>query len=223
MDEEITRSLPDSSERCNAARAAALRQKIAAIMAATEAILREEDEGISELLLIRRLQQPPWQLLETVDFSDPAGLYPVHFLIFHCLYRLRDELSTGGEVVDISPLRIRLRADPTISSDGLPAEQDQLRLFYLDLSQYDLSEIAVRRMLDDFWAGRTPSRLDPGELEDAAQVLGFEQLPKDFDSVRRAYRRHAMRAHPDRGGTKEEVQTLNEAFNLLRTHFLSAV
>lgn len=223
MNDQPASSLPDSGERQDAARSAALRHKIAAMMAATEAILRENDEGISELALIRRLQQPPWQLLEKVDFSDPAGLYPVHFLVFHCLYRLRDDLAPDGETVDISPLRIRLQTEATVSSDGLPAEQDQLRLFYLDLSQYDLSEIVVRRMLDDFWAGRTPSSLDAEELDDAAQVLGFEQVPDDFDSVRRAYRRQAMRAHPDRGGTKEEVQILNEAFNTLRTHFLSAV
>ncbi|BES71067.1 DNA-J related domain-containing protein [Marinobacter nanhaiticus D15-8W] len=223
MNDQPEKSLPENSERQNAARSAALRQKIATMLVATEAILREDDEGISELALIRRLQQPPWQLLEKVDFSDPAGLYPVHFLIFHCLYRLRDDLAPDGETVDISPLRIRLRPDPTIASDGLPAEQDQLRLFYLDLSQYDLSEIVVRRMLDDFWAGRTPTRLGVEELDEAAQVLGFEQFPDDFDSVRRAYRRQAMRAHPDRGGSKEEVQPLNEAFNILRTHFLSAV
>lgn len=220
---EESDSLPDSGDRRDAARSAALRQKIAAIMVAAEAILREEAEGISELSLIRRLQRSPWRLLEAVDFSDPAGLYPVHFLVFHCLYRLRDDLASEGETVDISPLRIKLRSDPTVASDGLPAEQDQLRLFYLDLSQYDLSEMAVRRMLDDFWAGRIPSRLGPEELDGAAQVLGFDQLPEDFDSVRQAYRRKAMRAHPDRGGTKEEVQTLNEAFNILRTHFLSAV
>ncbi|WP_148863083.1 DNA-J related domain-containing protein [Marinobacter fonticola] len=223
MNKESPTYLPDSSERQNAASAAALRQKIAAMMAATEAILREASEGITELSLIRRLQQPPWQLLEAIDFSDPAGLYPAHFLVFHCLYRLRDDLAAEGETIDISPLRIRLRGDPVVSSKGLPGGQDKLRLFYLDLSQYDLSEMAVRRMLDDFWAGRAPSRLTPQELDAAAQVLGFGELPENFDTVRQAYRRQAMRAHPDRGGTKEEVQALNEAFNVLRTYFLSAV
>lgn len=216
-------TLPDDGSRDRASRTATLHQKIAALMAAIEAILRENVEGLTELALIRRLQAPPWQLLETVDFSDPAGLYPVHFLVFHCLYRLRDDLAAGEECMNISPLCISIRQSEVVSGRGLPAEGDRLRLFYLDLSQYDLSEVVVRRMLDDFWAGRSPTRPDADKLKQAASVLGFDGLPDNFSSIRQAYRRRAMQAHPDRGGTKEEVQSLNAAFHLLRDHFLSAV
>lgn len=216
-------TLPDDGRRDQANRTAALHQKIAALMPAVEAILREDAAGLTELALIRRLQAPPWQLLESVDFSDPAGLYPVHFLLFHCLYRLRDDLAAMGEQLDISPLRVRIKAPDVVSGQGLPAEGDRLRLFYLDLSQYDLSEVAVRQMLDDFWSGRGPSQSNADELHKAARVLGFDDLPDDFHRIRQAYRRRAMQAHPDRGGTKEEVQSLNAAFHCLRDHFLSTV
>ncbi|MEQ5833398.1 DNA-J related domain-containing protein [Marinobacter sp. NFXS9] len=221
MNKRQSRFLADR-EHDSAARQAALHQKIAALLVAIEAILREESEGLSELALIRRLQGEPWQLLERVDFSEPSAIYPAHFLVFHCLYRLRDDLAPAGEKLHISPLNIQLSPGHVASNEALPGEEDRLRLFYLDLSQYDLSEFAVQRMLDDFWAGRTPST-DASALDDAARVLGFEALPDDFGCIRQAYRRRAMQAHPDRGGSKEEVQTLNAAFHTLRHHFLSAV
>ncbi|TBW59167.1 molecular chaperone DnaJ [Marinobacter halodurans] len=221
MDEPHTQPLADRQHDLEARRAA-LQQKIAALLVAVEAILREESGGLSELALIRRLQAAPWKLLERVDFSEPSAIYPAHFLVFHCLYRLRDDLGPAGEHLHISPLDIHLTPGHIASNEALPGDQDQLRLFYLDLSQYDLSETAVQQMLDDFWAGRTPTT-DSGALNEAARVLGFETLPDDFTLIRQAYRRQAMQAHPDRGGTKEEVQTLNAAFHTLRHHFLSAV
>ncbi|WP_165854953.1 DNA-J related domain-containing protein [Marinobacter sp. JSM 1782161] len=219
---EASTTTPDDGQGARAARSAALQQKIAAVMAAAEAILREQAEGVSELALIRQLQQPPWQLLDSVDFSEPSAIYPAHFLLFHCLYRLRDDLNANGEQLDISPMRIRIRLSPMVSGDGMPGNCDRLREFYLDLSQYNLSEGAVQRMLDDFWAGRAPVTADRDSLDEAAQVLGFEAIPDDFATIRQAYRRQAMHAHPDRGGTKEAVQDLNAAFHTLRDYFLSS-
>lgn len=198
---------------------AMLAEQIQHLMIAVEAILRDNHEGLSELALIRCLQRRPWQLLGRVDFSDPSRLYPVHFLVFHVLYRLQDELGSRGEAVSISPLSIRLRAMDVVAGEGPPAHLDPLRAFYLDLSKYDLSEAAIGRMMDDFWSGQTGHRPAPDEALEAAGVLGFDQLPDSFDTVKHRFRRAVMHAHPDRGGDTARVQVLNEAFAVLRRHF----
>lgn len=135
------------------------------------------------------------------------------------LYRLRDQLARDGERLDISPLRIRLRDNPTVAGTDLPDQADPLRAFYLDLSQYRLPEDAIRKMMDDFWAGRYRQPPPQEEVLTAANELGFSELPETFPEVKRRFRRAVMQAHPDRGGDTEAVQNLNQAFSILKAHF----
>lgn len=199
----------------------ALARKVQHVMVAVESILRAHPAGVSELGLIRALQAPPWSLLEQVDFSSPERLYPVHFLTFHSLYRLRDDLASGGEDIAISPLLIRLSRSHVVAGSGPPAAADKLREFYLDLDQYGLSEQTISQMMDDFWAGRPGPVPAEAEVRQAAAVLGFEQVPEQFDEVKYRFRRAVMQAHPDRGGRTEDVQVLNEAFGTLRVFYVS--
>lgn len=191
------------------------------LTAATEACLRRAPGSLSELELIRQLQAPPWALIGKVDYADPTALYPVHFLLFHVLYRLRDELAEQGECLNISPLAISLTMPQTVAGTGPPDLSDPLRTFYLDLGQYRLSDQAVQRMVDDFWAGRVNTRPPAESAGAAARVLGFDDLPDDFQQIKLRFRRTMMKIHPDRGGDTAEVQALNEAFALLRHYFRS--
>ncbi len=188
-------------------------------MIAVEALLRNEPGGVSELALIKALQSPPWQLLDHVDFADPADLYPVHFLVFHVLYRLRDALGGQSEGIDISPLAIRLTTPSAVAGQGPVAEVDKLRAFYLDLRQYSLSADNISKMMNDFWSGRVGQRPASDEAEKAADTLGFGELPAHFEDVKYRFRRAVMQAHPDRGGNTDRVQRLNEAFGTLRRHY----
>lgn len=196
----------------------ALEHRIQLLSAAVEACLRQARDGLTELELIRQLQAPPWELIDSVDYSDAAALYPVHFLLFHVLYRLRDELAGSGEVVTISPLSLSLKPSDIVAGSGLPGQTDPLRAFYLDLSQYQMSEDAIRRMVDDFWSGRFGVRPDRLAAQEAAATLGFSTVPDDFAQVKQRFRRAVMKAHPDRGGSTAQVQSINEAFTTLR-HF----
>jgi hypothetical protein len=199
-----------------------LNDHIDQIMVAIEAILRLQSLGLPELTLIKALQAPPWQLLGPIDFADPSQLYPAHFLVFHCLFRLRDDLALQGEALAISPLLIRLGRQSTVSGTGLPDQEDPLRLFYLDLAQYHLSAANIQRLLDNFWSGRYGEPIHQTELDDASRQLGLSQLPEEFDTVHEAYRRKAMATHPDRGGSTGQIQAVNQAFALLRRYFRSA-
>ncbi|KPP98967.1 DNA-J related domain-containing protein [Marinobacter sp. HL-58] len=189
------------------------------LLVATEHILRQNPAGINELGLIKTLQKKPWELIGTVNFAEPDKLYPVHFLLFHVLYRLRDQLAGGGETLTISPLVIRLRQTTVVGGTGVPDHADELRNFYLDLSRYRMPEESINRMMDDFWAGRSGYQPGLSEARDAATTLGFDTIPEGFEEVKYRFRRAVMRAHPDRGGETEAIQHLNRAFAVLKAHF----
>ncbi len=175
--------------------------------------------GLSELELIRALQSDRWQLIEPVSFNDPTALYPVHFLLFHSLYRLQTELAQTGEALMISPLRLCIFDTGSGSTQPLPAEEDPLRRYYLDLSRYFLSGHDIQCMMERFLAGVALASSSPEEVQEAAQVLGFEAPPADFRPVKQQFRRRVMQAHPDRGGRTEDIQELNRAFSVLKRHF----
>lgn len=189
------------------------------LLVAAEHILRQHPAGIPELGLIKTLQRPPWELIGKVSFGELDKLYPVHFLLFHVLYRLRDQLAASGETLTISPLVIRLRKNEVVAGAGVPDQVDELRNFYLDLSKYEMPEESIHRMMDDFWAGRSGSRPEVTETHEAAVTLGFESVPSEFDEVKQRFRRAVMHAHPDRGGETETIQDLNQAFAVLKAHF----
>lgn len=196
-----------------------LEQQIQHLLVAVEHELRSAPAGMSELSLIKALQKPPWELLGEVVFSEPEKLYPVHFLLFHVLYRLRDQLSETGESLTISPLNIRIEAQPVVGGEGVPDSVDTLRQFYLDLSQYRLPEETIQQMMNDFWTGVPREAPEQSEAREAAEVLGFQAVPADFPTVKQRFRRAVMHAHPDRGGKTETIQHLNQAFAVLKAHF----
>lgn len=196
-----------------------LEQQIQHLLVAVEHELRCSPVGIDELNLIKKLQKPPWELIGKLEFHDTQKLYPVHFLLFHVLYRLRDALAQTGEAVTISPMRISIERQDIVGGSGMPGSVDSLRSFYLDLSQYELPEEAIDRMMDNFWAGYQGSAPDRPEVLQAANVLGFDAIPESFLTVKQAFRRAVMQAHPDRGGETEAIQSLNGAFAILKTHF----
>jgi hypothetical protein len=160
-------------------------------------------------------------------------LYQVHFLLFHTLYTLRDQLAEGGESLVISALLTRLESrsevsdqklsGPRLSAKGLPAQADSLRAFYLDLTQYRLSTAQIHAMLDNFYAGHRAANAHPdtAEVAAAAHCLGYSdrRLPECFNEAKQRFRRAVMRAHPDRGGSTAHVQKLNAAFAVIRNHY----
>ncbi|PSF04982.1 molecular chaperone DnaJ [Marinobacter fuscus] len=175
--------------------------------------------GISELELIRVLQGERWQLIGPVDFHQPSRLYPVHFLVFHALYRLQDQMAREGEGLDISPLRLAIRTLRSENEALLPDSADPLKDFYLDLTQYFMANADIEDMLNSFWAGTGARKPAPESVESAARVFGFEALPEQFITVKQRFRRLVMRAHPDRGGCTNDIQQLNLAFSVLKQHY----
>ncbi|WP_372964597.1 DNA-J related domain-containing protein [Marinobacter sp.] len=197
-----------------------LEQQIEHLLLAVEHELRAAGPlGLSELELIKALQSDRWGLIGPVNFHQSEQLYPVHFLIFHTLYRLNDQLLPEGESIHLSPIRIRLFAIDRDTNESLPGHTDELRSFYLDIGQYFMSNTEIRNMVDNFWKGTVRQKPDNTSVSSAAQRLGFECPPAQFITVKQQFRKLVMKAHPDRGGSTEEVQSLNESFSILKAYY----
>lgn len=171
--------------------------------------LRAHPQGLSEHELIKRLREQGVEGFDAASMRSALGLFRAHFLLFHCLYRLRSVLLSKGETLNINCLRINLVRGS--GGEGLPAEPDPLAGFYLDASNLERMDTSdVVRMLGDFW--RRFRRQDV--RTDALAELGLEPSA-GADEIKRRYRKLAMQHHPDRGGDTAKLQRLNAAMAVL--------
>lgn len=146
------------------------------------------------------------KLLQFDGLAYERQLFCRHFLLFHALYVLRDQWVELAEAdVIISVLAIgRVTTERRTHALGRP---DKLRDYYLNLENFFGTDAAeVRRLLNGFW-----SAFAGGDKRDDA--LSTLQLcdPVSKEQIRNAYRKLAMRHHPDRGGDTEQFKTLQAA------------
>ena len=74
-------------------------------------ILESNIDGISEYNLISQLKDSLCNDEVENIFSDSSQLFSIHFLLFHCLYKLRIKLNSEKQAyLDINPLAIRILA-----------------------------------------------------------------------------------------------------------------
>nr|WP_245754021.1 DNA-J related domain-containing protein [Aquisalimonas asiatica] len=185
-------------------------------MTAVLTLLREAPGGQTEHALIVRLRDQGVAPFADADLADPMALFRTHFILFHSLYRLREQLAAQGEWLRIHCLDIGidvLTPDSDGASGRAVAAGDPLRDYYLDLDNLDTMDRAtVEAMLSGFWR-----RLDAGERRhEALELLGLEE-PAGVEEVTRRYRQLAQQHHPDKGGDTETLQRLNEARMVLTT------
>lgn len=178
-------------------------------------ILASHPAGLSEYELLKELAGRGVGLFDEEYFHNPLGLFQRHFLLFHCLYLMREQLcSTGQGDMDIHCLCIRLV--PCIHRDTSrsehPALPDPLAAYYLDLDNLKTTdESDVLRMLDAFW-----NKFAGHEQRDEALAVLALTHPTDYAAIRQRYRRLAMQHHPDRGGEPARFQRLEWAMGILR-------
>ena len=156
-------------------------------------------EGIREYDLIQCLSQQENVLLNTDPFRDHLSLFQTHFLLFHVLYRLQQEVvNTKAFSLEISSLLIQLKPYQA-STTGQLNRHDPLRDYYLDIDQLqNTNQQDVTELLDSFW--RRFAGLE--NRGNALLILGLEDPVSDTD-IKLQYRRLAMQHHPDRGGEAE--------------------
>lgn len=179
-------------------------------------LLEESAAGLDEFSLLKRLAEryPASPFAEADAFSDPLKLFRVHFLLFHSLYKLADELLVEGRQLRIHALGVRL--EPLASSSPGLRTTDLLRKYYLDVEQWRTTQREeVDALLAAFWRGVEP----PGEEAHAAHTLFGLGFPAGAAQVRQRYRTLVASHHPDRGGDTETAQRINEAYIILKRYY----
>lgn len=169
-----------------------------------EALLGQEPEGLSEYRLMQHLGWPAQADTPLLD------LFRRHFILFHVLYRLRQEWrELGCGDIEIGPLAIRLQ-DYQACPAGL-ALQDKLEAYYLDLGNLQRTDEAEVATL----LGQFSSRYHARDERHAA--LAELALPEtvSWEAIRARYKQLAHSSHPDRGGDTERFQRLNSAMQTL--------
>lgn len=178
-------------------------------------ILRTVTVPLREYDLLELLAQEDDSI--QANFKDELAMFQSHFLLFHCLYRLRDQLRSAQDAdIDIHCLQICLK--PYRAREGVALERhDALRDYYLDWSNLERTGANdITEMLDRFWR----RYLGFNHCAQALQVLGLVE-PVGFPEIKAQYRRLVMEHHPDRGGDTQQLQAINEAMDQLKAHYQS--
>lgn len=180
-------------------------------------LLHAHPAGQSEYALLQALatEFPASLFAEPGALRDPLQLFRLHFLLFHQLYRLADQVAQQGLVLDIHALKIQLR--PRLPGMAGLQVDDPLRRYYLDWDHWrDTNRDDVERLIDSFWRGRV-SVSEP-EVSAALAVLELEE-GADAAACRRQYRRLLSQHHPDRGGSTARAQEINQAMLILQRYY----
>lgn len=61
-------------------------------------------------------------------------------------------------------------------------------------------------------ASTSPVNKNKNEFPDCLIILGFSSWPKDMDEIKNQYRNLAKTKHPDMGGSQEEFEKINKAY-----------
>jgi DnaJ-domain-containing protein 1 len=183
---------------------------IDAIHAVLLEILKTHADGLSEYELFGELSTNGLAIFSKDAFANEHTLFIRHFVLFHTLYRLRDELLHKQQyLLEISALSIRLL--PWQAGEAQLALKDPLRDYYLNIIELEkITPDDVAEMLGRFWVGYHAQE----GRETALKILGLQD-PVDMQDIRQQFRELAMRHHPDRGGDVEEFQEINAAMRLL--------
>jgi len=173
--------------------------------------LQAHPMGISEYALMQWLKNAGHKTYQNVAFSNRLSLFQAHFILFHALYQLKQQLVEKNiATLDINPLCILLLPLGTSGSTEIDAH-DPLMDYYLDIDNLkNTTDQDIAELLACFW--RT---LGNNEQRSAALAELELEDPVEYTQIKQQHRRLVMAHHPDRGGDKEKLQTINAAMDLL--------
>ncbi len=176
-------------------------------------ILNKYPEGLNEYALFDELKEQRDSGFDDAIFESELSLFQNHFLLFHCLYRLRDRLLSDV-ISDIEIHCLKIKLVPVVESDRcFPARHDPLRDYYLDLSHLkETTAEDVDALLNSFWQRYVAY----DNRSWALQVLELEE-EVSFEEIQARYRKLVMKHHPDRNGDTAKLQAINEAMAHLKT------
>lgn len=182
-------------------------------------ILLTQVQPLSEFELIRILQNEPYELLSERALRGSLSLFQTHFLLFHCLYVLREQWrGEGFSDLRIEPLAIELQPLADGHNKGL-LSTDPLAEYYLDISHLkETSGDDVEALLDGFWRrfSNDVVTVSADERSQAMMIMDVQTMPENERQLKRLYRQQVHHKHPDKGGSSDAMQSLQWAYGVLR-------
>jgi hypothetical protein len=183
----------------------------------------EFEKGISEYDLINALKSPPYSVFDEDALGDSLIMFQTHFVLFHCLYQLKNEWREQkiGQL-DIGLTRITLL--PILESAANIQTEDSLANYYLDWSNLSATnEYDVETLLGSFWQKMAGADLHTSisgaELNRACITMKIDSL-KDMNlsELKQQYRKLQHENHPDKGGRIDVSQSILQAYTQLRRY-----
>lgn len=191
-----------------------------------ELLLEENPEGFSEHQLLTLLQQAPHAFFATDALRDPLLLFQSHFLLFHCLYLLRNRWQKHAQLeisvfnikknfIDISNTKKESAAKHSSTEKASLLNSDPLAQYYLDWSHFSTTDgDDVNQLLNNFWKKVWGPQK---EIQQALIIMELEVLVP-LTQLKQQYRRLAQRFHPDKGGDSDHFKKICQAFHQLRQY-----
>lgn len=178
-------------------------------------------EGTSEFALIQHLQRPPQPVFGDQVLREPQSLFQTHFVLFHCLYRLRNHWR-AQQVGELAIHTTSIRLDSWQPGIASLTQADPLQSYYLDWSHFEQTGLdEVNQLLDNFWAsmsGVSREPVAPTQLSQARQIFGWEApMPDSRRTLKQRYRELQHQHHPDKGGDPAFCQQIGWAYQVLQT------
>ena len=172
--------------------------------------LEANPQGSKEYDLLCYVEEKGFFRKLDAKVSAPLLLFQKHFLLFHVLYVINKKLVEDKRgALQITPLVIK-KLDYVEAGTQVGAV-DALSDYYLDLDNLETAnEDNVSELLDSFWE----MFLRNDKRGDALKVLGLNDPVSDKEIVLR-YRKLVNVHHPDKGGDKDKIQKINEAYAVL--------
>jgi hypothetical protein len=179
--------------------------------------------GISEYELICTLKSPPYSIFDENALSDSLMMFQTHFVLFHCLYQLRNrwrEQKIGELVIGLTTITL----NPILESFTNLETEDSLANYYLDWSNLGCSnKNDIEALLDSFWQKMAGAELNANmplsELKRVCIVMEIESL-EDITllELKQQYRKLQHKNHPDKGGSIKVSQSVLQAYSQLRKY-----
>lgn len=191
-------------------------------------LLADHPEGLSEHQLLKLLQQQPYEFFAADALRDPLVLFQTHFLLFHCLYLLKQSWNIAQHAtLDISATLIIKRSycnQNTELKNKLNGSQqllqaDPLAQYYLDWSHFSSTTGEdVDALLNSFWRKVfTPKNEE--SIQHSLTIMQLDSLVSTAE-LKVQYRRLAQIHHPDKGGNSDQFKKICQAFHQLKQYNL---
>ncbi len=157
--------------------------------------------------------------LSEYEMSDVEHLFAVNFLVNNALYHLQNTYwEEYRRYLSISSLAVELQINQPIAEKDLikGSETDAaLSDYYLNWSHLEqANKASIESLLDSFWQAFVSD-------DELSVALSRFNLSADcsYAEVKRRYRELAMQHHPDRGGSQETFQQINQSMSVLQRRF----